>query len=191
MEVNLSPLTHLSSKSDWRLFLRSMQYSRSKNSGNIIIEHLKKFLEPTPGTFLFYRAFGTEISLDPLADALGWSNFAVTRTPEVGSLTVHLATDTTEVHRFGFLQPKENSEKIELDEITVSLVPGIAFDKLGNRLGHGSGYYDRLLPRLNPRCLVVGVTTEDLTFEQLPSESHDIPMTHLVTELGIRQVNNY
>lgn len=191
MGVSLSPLTHLSSKSDWRIFLRSMQYSPSENSGNAIIEHLKKFLKTTPGTFLFYRAFRTEIPLDPLADALGWSNFAVTRTPEIGSLTVHLATDTTEVHRFGFLQPKENSEKVELDEITVSLVPGIAFDKFGNRLGHGSGYYDQLLPKLNPSCLVIGVTTEDHTFEQLPSESHDVPMTHLVTELGLRQVNTY
>lgn len=187
----MSPLTHLSSKSDWRIFLRSMQYSRSENSENTIVQHLKKFLETTPGTFLFYRAFGIEIPLDPLADALGWSNFAVTRTPEVGSLTVHPATNMTEVHRFGFLQPKENAEKVELDKITVSLVPGIAFDNFGNRLGHGSGYYDRLLPKLNPSCLVIGVTTEDHTFEQLPSESHDIPMTHLVTELGIRQVSNY
>jgi 5-formyltetrahydrofolate cyclo-ligase len=103
---------------------------------------------------------------------------------------VHLATDTTEIHQFGFLQPKENSGIVELDKITVSLVPGIAFDEFGNRLGHGSGYYDQLLPKLNPSCLMIGVTTEDLIFEQLPSESHDIPMTHLVTELGLRQTKN-
>lgn len=190
MGVNLPPLTHLSSKSDWRIFLRSIQCSRSENSRNTIIQHLKKFLEPTSGIFLFYRAFGNEITLDPLADALGWSNFAVTRTPEIGCLTVHLATDTTEIHQFGFLQPKENSGIVELDKITVSLVPGIAFDEFGNRLGHGSGYYDQLLPKLNPSCLMIGVTTEDLIFEQLPSESHDIPMTHLVTELGLRQTKN-
>tara|TARA_B100001142_G_C14279789_1_gene634397 strand:- start:934 stop:1509 length:576 start_codon:yes stop_codon:yes gene_type:complete len=189
--VNLPPLTHLSSKSDWRTSLRSVQCPRSENSGDIIIEHLIKFLKTTRGTFLFYRAFGNEITLDPLADALGWSNFAVTRTPEVGSLTVHLATEKTEIHRFGFLQPKENSRTIGLDKINVSLIPGIAFDEFGNRLGHGSGYYDQLLPKLNPSCLMIGVTTENLIFEQLPSESHDIPMTHLVTELGIRQTKNY
>jgi 5-formyltetrahydrofolate cyclo-ligase len=104
---------------------------------------------------------------------------------------VHLATEKTEIHRFGFLQPKENSRTIGLDKINVSLIPGIAFDEFGNRLGHGSGYYDQLLPKLNPSCLMIGVTNENLIFEQLPSESHDIPMTHLVTELGIRKTKNY
>ncbi len=50
--------------------------------------------------------------------------------------------------------------------------------------GHGAGYYDRFLARLSPSVLRIGVTSGYLVSE-LPREVHDVPMTHLATEIGV------
>ena len=139
---------------------------------------------------LFYRAMPNELSLDGLADALGWQRFAVTRTPSSGPLTLHPATGAMEQHRFGFPQPTADAFELQPRHISLALVPGVAFDRHGTRLGHGAGYYDELLARLPLDCPRVGVACRDLVFEQLPSEPHDIPMTHLATEDGVTVVNS-
>ncbi len=69
-------------------------------------------------------------------------------------------------------------------DIAVVLVPGLAFDRLGTRLGHGAGYYDRLLARMPPGIPLVGVTGGYVVAE-LPAEPHDIVMTHLVGPFGV------
>lgn len=137
---------------------------------------------------LFYRAMPNELSLDGLADAVGWQRFAVTRTPPDGPLTLHPATGAMEQHRFGFPQPTADAFELQPHHISLALVPGVAFDRHGTRLGHGAGYYDELLACLPTECPRVGVTCRDLVFDQLPSEPHDVAMTHLATEDGITAV---
>ncbi len=70
----------------------------------------------------------------------------------------------------------------------MALVPGLTFDTRGRRLGRGKSYYDRLLAGLPASALRVGVTLERLMAEIVPVESHDVAMTHLVTENGVRQI---
>ena len=70
----------------------------------------------------------------------------------------------------------------------MALVPGLCFDERGTRLGYGLGYYDRLLPLLRSDALIVGVTADALVVPELPKAPFDVPMTHLVTESGVRQV---
>jgi 5-formyltetrahydrofolate cyclo-ligase len=72
----------------------------------------------------------------------------------------------------------------------VALVPGMLFDRTGGRLGHGAGYYDRLLPGLGPTVPRVGVVPTALVVDALPCEAHDVPMTHLATEAGVRPVGS-
>ena len=72
--------------------------------------------------------------------------------------------------------------------LDVLLVPGRAFDRRGIRLGRGGGHYDRILPRLRPGVPAVGVTVEERIVPRLPAEPHDVPMTHLATESGVRAV---
>tara|TARA_B100001250_G_scaffold413443_2_gene447609 strand:+ start:1502 stop:1801 length:300 start_codon:yes stop_codon:yes gene_type:complete len=93
-----------------------------------------------------------------------------------------------ERHKFGYMQPLEDAAKVPLDSISVALVPALAIDTRGNRLGHGAGYYDELLSRISADCLRIGVITERFIFDQLPYESHDVPMTHLASEAGVRPV---
>ncbi|MDH5505125.1 MAG: 5-formyltetrahydrofolate cyclo-ligase [Acidimicrobiia bacterium] len=120
----------------------------------------------------------------------GAGRLLLTRTPKTGPLTVHAATSTMETHRWGYRQPVEGSVEIDPGEIDVVLVPGALFDREGDRLGHGRGYYDRLLASCRSDVLKVGITTVNALVERLPVEPHDIPMTHLATEVGVRRIRS-
>lgn len=75
------------------------------------------------------------------------------------------------------------TEIISPDQIDLVVVPAVAFDRAGNRLGMGAGYYDRFLVR-SPGCILLGVAWESLIMEQIPAEKHDIRMRCLLTEEG-------
>ncbi|PTN35995.1 5-formyltetrahydrofolate cyclo-ligase [Desulfonatronum sp. SC1] len=62
------------------------------------------------------------------------------------------------------------------------LVPALAFDRDGYRLGFGGGYYDRLLSRLDPHILAIGLTFHDTLLDRLPREAHDQPVRVVCTE---------
>jgi 5-formyltetrahydrofolate cyclo-ligase len=61
------------------------------------------------------------------------------------------------------------------------LVPGLAFDRQGHRLGRGAGVYDRFLAMLPPSTLRIGVITDQRLVDQLPTEPHDVAMHAIVT----------
>ena len=66
--------------------------------------------------------------------------------------------------------------------LTAVIVPGLAFDRRGHRLGRGAGVYDRFLATLAPHTLRIGVIPEAQLVDALPTESHDVPMHFVVTE---------
>ena len=76
----------------------------------------------------------------------------------------------------------DNTDLVTVDAL---IIPMIGFDKLGFRLGYGSGYFDRTLAAMNPRPLAIGVAFEILRLEDLHPHTHDIPMDFVVTEAGI------
>jgi 5-formyltetrahydrofolate cyclo-ligase len=97
-------------------------------------------------------------------------------------------TEQLESGAFGIPEPhSEAGNKYEPDSCgeTLVLVPGIAFDKGGNRLGRGKGHYDRFFadPR-NQSCVKVGIAWELQIVDKVPSKSHDIPMDYIVHEDG-------
>lgn len=66
------------------------------------------------------------------------------------------------------------------------LVPALAVDRLGVRLGRGAGFYDRTLPLASPSARLVAVVRDDEFVERLPAEPHDVTMTHALTpRLGL------
>lgn len=92
--------------------------------------------------------------------------------------------------RYGILEPlpelRERAEKqLQPAELDAVLVPGVAFDKTGGRLGHGKGYYDKLLKNVRPGCRLIGVAFESQIFEQIPMHEHDVWMDQVVTEQGV------
>lgn len=69
----------------------------------------------------------------------------------------------------------------------VLLIPLVAFDAAGYRLGYGGGYFDRTLAALDPRPMTVGIGFESAQVANLHPEPHDIPLDRIVTEFGVRR----
>ena len=61
------------------------------------------------------------------------------------------------------------------------VVPALAVDRSGARLGRGAGFYDRSLPLADPAARLVAVVRDDELVDELPHEDHDVPMTHALT----------
>ncbi len=80
---------------------------------------------------------------------------------------------------FNVPEPTEK-EAFEKEKIDIVLVPGVAFDKEGNRMGYGKGYYDRFLKDM--KALKIGVCHSFQLRDNVPNEEHDIKMDMIVTE---------
>ncbi|OJZ63137.1 5-formyltetrahydrofolate cyclo-ligase [Mycolicibacterium diernhoferi] len=66
-------------------------------------------------------------------------------------------------------------------EASVILVPALAVDRRGVRLGRGAGFYDRALPMAAPSARLIAVVRDEEVVDELPAEPHDVPMTHALT----------
>ena len=84
---------------------------------------------------------------------------------------------------YGILQPREPFiEELSLEDIDLVVVPGVAFDKRGNRLGRGKGYYDRFLKDLTAKRIpCLGIAFDFQVVENIPTLSHDLAVTKLIT----------
>jgi|DEB0MinimDraft_10_1074344.scaffolds.fasta_scaffold00551_11 5-formyltetrahydrofolate cyclo-ligase len=76
---------------------------------------------------------------------------------------------------------------VALDVLDAVVLPGVAFDATGWRLGRGGGHYDRLLAAVAGRAVAVGVTHEDAVLPTVPREPHDRPVDVLVTDASVRR----
>jgi 5-formyltetrahydrofolate cyclo-ligase len=87
--------------------------------------------------------------------------------------------------RFGLREPAEPwLPAAAIADATVVLVPALAVDRAGVRLGRGAGFYDRSLPLAAPTARLVGVVRDDELVDRLPAEPHDVRMTHALTPNG-------
>jgi 5-formyltetrahydrofolate cyclo-ligase len=84
--------------------------------------------------------------------------------------------------RFGLLEPAEPwLPATTLAEASMVLVPALAVDRAGVRLGRGRGFYDRTLVYRDPRARLIAVIRDEELLDELPHEPHDVPMTHALT----------
>lgn len=184
-------------KDQWRARARAnsqalrIDHARIRAGIDRFVDRAQLEREQPPAWVVGYWPLPAEPDLRPLWEPPGAARYALTRTPESGhELTVHPADSPLEDHRYGFRQPVAGAPTVSDEDIAIVLVPGLAFDLTGTRLGHGAGYYDRFLARLSPSVLRIGVTTGYLVSD-LPREVHDVPMTHLATEIGVIAVRPF
>jgi 5-formyltetrahydrofolate cyclo-ligase len=84
--------------------------------------------------------------------------------------------------RFGLLEPARPwLPATTLAEASVVLVPALAVDRAGVRLGRGRGFYDRTLVHRDPRARLIAVIRDQELLDELPREPHDVSMTHALT----------
>jgi 5-formyltetrahydrofolate cyclo-ligase len=84
--------------------------------------------------------------------------------------------------RFGLLEPAGPWLPPEAIRSAVTVVvPALAVDRTGVRLGRGAGFYDRTLPLADPAARLVALIRDDELVDHLPGEPHDVPMTHALT----------
>lgn len=92
---------------------------------------------------------------------------------EIKNLTELKITD------YGILEPI-NREKVRSDEIDIVVVPGIAFDEKGNRIGSGLGFYDRFLKKCN--AIKIGIAFDFQIIDNIKPTKEDIPVDIIITE---------
>jgi 5-formyltetrahydrofolate cyclo-ligase len=130
-------------------------------------------------TVLAYAALRREPQTDEIIAALQARGVGVAL-PEVRGADL--------VPRWAAPGASRDPEAIDPEAIDAALVPGLAFDAAGRRLGRGGGHYDRFLPRLRPDCLRVGLCFEGQRLAALPTECWDESVDAVVTEAGIWEV---
>lgn len=134
-----------------------------------------------------YAAKGSEVEtsrIDGFARAHGW----VVAYPRVDgsarSLAFHaVSPEQLAPSRFGLREPSADAAAVAIDEITAFVVPGLAFDRSGGRIGWGRGHYDATFAAASDAALRIGLAFECQLVEQVAREPHDVALHTIITEV--------
>ncbi len=138
---------------------------------------------------LLYASFRSEVSTFALIQwVLSQNKIAVL--PKVVSgcreLALYKVRDLGELAAgyHGIPEPSlPDDRRMDLEAVGLLVVPGVAFDDRCNRLGYGGGYYDRLLSR--KKAPAFALSYEEQIFSSVPSDTHDIKMDKIITDMRI------
>ncbi len=148
---------------------------------------------PLPATVCAYVPVGREPGavsmLDALCDAGARVLLPITVTDSAGAAQplrwAEYRPGELERARYGLLEPAgPGLPPEELARARLVLVPALAVDRHGHRLGRGAGFYDRSLPLRDPGAALMAVVRDDELLDAVPAEAHDVPMTHALTPRG-------
>ncbi len=145
-------------------------------------------------TVLVTMAIGSEWNTRPFLDrarADGKKLALVRITPPPRHLEIHVVDDPDRDLVPGVWDIPEpdpaKCRRITLDEVDFAVVPALAVDRHGYRLGYGAGYFDRLLTGRKPRTFAVTALPASFVVESLPHETHDQRVDFIVDERGTKR----
>lgn len=173
--------------------VRSELSDRETRSQAICDRWLQSDLHRNARAIVGYVNVRSEVSTRALIESCWQTNrrvavpYCVDRHLELTWIT---AWTDLESGRFGILEPIEPlrtdaTRCPQVAELDVILVPGVAFDRQGGRLGHGQGFYDRLLSQVSQQTTLVGVAFDCQIVPHIPTEPHDVPMDFVLTESAL------
>ncbi len=145
------------------------------------------------GTVMFYVDVRTEVrTRHSLPGALGHGKRIVVPYCVDGELELFLLENMDElsIGMYKILEPKTElrnapGKRIDVKDLDLVMVPGVAFDRRGARMGHGMGYYDKLLEHARADAPLVALAFECQLFPEIPVGDHDIFMDKIITEKEI------
>ena len=141
-------------------------------------------------TLMIFLSFGSEVLTD---DLILWCWGEGKRVcvpfcrPESRELTACRIDgfEELEMGHYGIREPNEDLLRpVDGGEIEAILVPAVAFDRRGYRVGYGGGYYDRFLPAA-PQAAKIGVAFAAQIIGEVPVDAHDLPVDRIVTECEV------
>lgn len=147
-----------------------------------IIEQLRERIRPQGLNIGCYMAMADEPDILPLV--LQWQSEANVYLPRVeGEEEMNFYRFTsldslTQEGRYQIFEPRGEDEPIEPSLLDIIIVPAVAFDSAGYRLGRGKGYYDRYLAKTQARR--IGTTLSLMTIDTLPHDPWDLPMDEVL-----------
>ncbi len=113
-----------------------------------------------------------------LAPKVGWSQ------RHMLAIEIHSLDDGVVQGEFGLREPADGSPW-PVEQIDLICVPALAFDRKGNRLGRGGGFYDRFLAEPNAKAVTCGLGFAEQLLDDLPTHHHDRPVDLLVTDKDV------
>lgn len=165
-----------------------------------LVELLDRLDAAAPHTVAIYAAMGSEV--DPAAFAAaaakrGWRVAYPCMLPTIDAAACGqrmcmraVAADDASAAPF-IAHPTRAFAAINIDSgrfpivpaeaLDMIVVPLVAFDRAGTRLGYGGGCYDRYLPMLSPVCQIVGIAFDEQRVGHVPTDAHDLPLPHIVS----------
>lgn len=165
-----------------------------------LVELLDRLGAAAPRTVAVYAAMGSEV--DPAAFAAaaakrGWRvaypcMFSASDAMACGQHMCMRAVSAGDASEAPFIaHPTRAFAATDIDNIRFPIVPAealdmvvvplVAFDRTGARLGYGGGCYDRYLPTVSPACQIIGIAFDEQRVDQVPTDVHDLPLSHIVS----------
>lgn len=154
---------------------------------------------------LSFVSYGTEIKTNQLLDIILNENkmLCLPRTENEKMEFYYINSDEdfseqTEIGEYGITVPKSNQDKLDINSIpdkTLIIIPGLAFDERGNRLGKGKGYYDKFLAELlstseKGKILgIVGYCYDFQIIDKVITEPNDIPVDYIISDKRIVKIS--
>ena len=135
---------------------------------------------------MLYAPIPMEVDAEPIAHA-AWQEGKSVLAPKVNwrreqMVAVAIASmDDLVPGRFGIREPA-GGEAWPADKIDFIIVPALAYDRRGNRLGRGGGFYDRFLAEAGCNAVTCGLAFDEQLVDQVPIHDNDIPVNMLVTD---------
>lgn len=148
-------------------------------------------------TIMLYLAFQNEVATKAIYQQ-GWRENKIMLLPICApvnglmEMSILSSLDALQPNRYGIGELPLALQRIVLpSQIDLCIIPGIAFDHTGTRLGFGAGYYDRYLTRVNPSAPRIALAYEcQIHKTPLPADAYDLPMHYILTEQHLYQIKS-
>lgn len=160
---------------------------RAPKSTRIIERLISLEVVAQSNSILLYYSSPLEVSTKELINRLLLTNKQI-YLPSTRELEVTLINKNTEYIEklMGIKEPKSPSRNLPAS-IDLAVVPGLAFDTEGYRLGYGGGWYDKILEEINVKT-IIGLCFQEQLVQKLPTESHDKPVDAIITDIEVFRI---